>query len=435
VNVNARPGGALEPDPAEHALVEARIGQLLNVCPPKATTAQIFLGAQFDAGLSAIDFPIGAGGLGVSPRLQPLVTEALYEAGAPNAYFRNPIGVGHAAPTLVRHGTAEQLQRFLRPMFSSEEIWCQLFSEPGAGSDLAGLSTRAVRDGAEWVVNGQKCWTSLAHLGRWGLLLARTDPHVPKHQGLTYFIADMTAPGVEIRPLRQMTGDAEFNEVFLVDVHIPDEHRVGAVGDGWRVAITTLMNERIAMGGAIMPRGSGLIGEAVRVWQRCDSQSAPLRDRLAKAWIDAEVQRLTSVRAQQNRDRGIPGPEGSIGKLASTQTNMNIYDLILEMLGADGMLYGSYELEAPRQENMASDGKQLNTGGYFTDTYEKVISVGPGLEDSELLQGYLRSRANGIEAGSSEIMRNVLAERVLGLPGDIRVDREVPWNEVPRQGR
>ncbi len=179
-------------------------------------------------------------------------------------YGRNPIGYGMGAPTLVAHGSDAQRARYLRPLFTGEEIWCQLFSEPGAGSDVASLATTAVRDGDEWIVNGQKVWTTLAHLSRWGMLIARTDPDAPKHKGMTYFVIDMQAPGVEVRPLRQMTGEAEFNEVFMTDVRIPDAERLGDVGEGWRVSLTTLMNERVSIGGAIPPREGGMIRVALR---------------------------------------------------------------------------------------------------------------------------------------------------------------------------
>jgi alkylation response protein AidB-like acyl-CoA dehydrogenase len=185
-----------------------------------------------------------------------------------------------------------------------------MFSEPGAGSDVASLATTAVRDGEEWIVNGQKVWTTLAHLARWGMLIARTDPDAPKHKGLTYFVVDMHAPGVEVRPLRQMTGEAEFNEVFFSDVRIPDGERLSAPGDGWRVALTTLMNERVAIGGAIPPRGSGIIREAMKAWQQAEPHDPVQRDQLTRLWIDAEVLRLTNIRAAQLRSAGTPGPEG-----------------------------------------------------------------------------------------------------------------------------
>jgi alkylation response protein AidB-like acyl-CoA dehydrogenase len=211
------------------------VAEFLARHDPATTERTAFLRARFDAGLAWIEYPVGSGGLGAPAELQPLVDAAFAAAGAPdNAPLRNGIGLGMAAPTLLRHGTPEQRQRWLRPLWTGEEIWCQLFSEPGAGSDLAAVATRArrIEDGTGWIVDGQKVWTSLAHRARWGLLLARTDPDVPKHRGLTYFICDMAAPGVEVRPLRQITGEAEFNEVFLSGVRLPDALRLGGVGGG-----------------------------------------------------------------------------------------------------------------------------------------------------------------------------------------------------------
>src|ERR1700734_4553371 len=206
--------------------VDQLVDDLLADFPPKTTPAQKFLGEQFDRGLAWVHFPLGAGGLGLTPRDQQRAQSRLSAGGAPVAGVRNPIGYGMCAPTIATHGTPEQKERYLRPLFTNEEIWCQLFSEPGAGSDVAGLSTRAVQDGDEWTVNGQKVWTSGAHLAQRAILVARTDPAQPKHQGLTYFTVDMSDPGVDVRPLRQATGEAEFNEVFLTDVHIPDTDRL-----------------------------------------------------------------------------------------------------------------------------------------------------------------------------------------------------------------
>lgn len=235
-----------------------RVRALLASHDPAATDRLDFLRARFDAGLAWVHYPQGLGGLGAPRALQGVVDAELAAVAAPdNEPRRIGIGLGMAAPTVLRYGTEEQKARFLRPLWTGEEVWCQLFSEPGAGSDLAGLRTRAVRDGDGWIVTGQKVWTSNAHNARWAILIARTDPDVPKHQGITYFVCDMTAPGVEVRPLRQITGEAEFNEVFLTDVRIPDAHRLGEVGDGWRVAQTTLMNERVAIGGTPLPARAG----------------------------------------------------------------------------------------------------------------------------------------------------------------------------------
>ena len=259
-----------------------------------------------------------------------------------------------AAPTIVTHGTDEQRNRFLRPMYTGEEHWCQLFSEPGAGSDFAGLATRAVRDGDEWVVNGQKVWNTMAHLAEWGMLVTRTDPEVPKHRGLTYFLLDMRSPGVEVRPLRQITGEAEFNEVYLTDVRIPDANRVGDEGDGWRVSLTTLMNERTSIGaGTSGPprRGSGPIGEAVRQWEALPEyrRDPALRDRLMKLWVRAETLRLTNLRAGENRRAGNPGPEGSVAKLAMAELNKDVYELAVDLLGPAGMVDYDFTLPPPRR--------------------------------------------------------------------------------------
>jgi alkylation response protein AidB-like acyl-CoA dehydrogenase len=389
--------------PAE-AQVRTLVGKLLAENEPSRVDPVTFLGAQYDLGLAWVHFPEGSGGLGLSPGLQGMISSALREAGAPIDVRRNPIGLGMGAPTVVTHGSADQKQRYLRPLFTGEEIWCQMFSEPGAGSDVADLATRAERDGDEWVVNGQKVWTSYAHRARWGMLLARTDPDVPKHRGMSYFVVDMLAPGVDVRPLRQMTGDAEFNEVYFTNARVPDAERLGEVGAGWHVALTTLMNERVFIGGDVPPRGSGLIGEAVSIWKQRSDKNAVLRDELMKLWIRADVVRLTNERARQMRTVGAPGPEGSTGKLASAELNKDISDFAVTLMGAEGMLYRSYEMTRPEVDH---------------DNY------------SEMARMFLRMRANSIEGGTSEIMRNILGERVLGLPGDIRVDRVDPWSKLP----
>ena len=385
-------------------LVTKLCDELLAEFPPTSTPVATFLGAQFDRGLAWVQFGPGFGGLGMAPKLQSTIDGLMRSAGAPMSYYRNPIGHGMGAPTVYTWGSDDQKTRYLRPLFTGEEVWCQLFSEPGAGSDVAGLATRAVKDGEEWIVNGQKVWTTLAHLSRWGMLVARSDANAEKHKGLTYFVVDMHAPGVEVRPLRQMTGDAEFNEVYFTDTRIPDAERLGEVGDGWRVSITTLMNERVSIGGAIAPRGSGPISLAVKAFRDYGHTNASTRDELMKLWIRAEAARLTNIRAAGNRKVGTPGPEGSTGKLASAELNKDIYDFCMSLMGADAMLYGDYTMHRPE---MAMAG-------------------------STLQQQFLRSRANSIEGGTSEVMRNILGERVLGLPGDVRVDKGRSWLEVPR---
>ena len=385
--------------------VEALVDDLLEKFPPKSTDPVTFLGEQFDRGLAWVHFPEGLGGLGVNPKLQKNINERVFAAGGPNAGYRNPIGYGMCGPTVAVWGSDEQKQRYLRPLFTGEEIWCQLFSEPGSGSDFAGLSSRGVRDGDEWIVNGQKVWTTLAHLSRWGLLVVRTDPEAVKHAGLTAFVVDMQAPTVEVRPLRQITGEAEFNEVYFTDTRIPDSERLGAVGDGWRVSLTTLMNERVSIGGSIPQRGSGTIAPLVKAFKELppERREAEL-DEVMKLWIRAEVLRLTNIRANQNRKMGDPGPEGSIGKMASADLNKDVWAKVVNVMGAEGMLYGSYEMKRP--------------------------DVASGFETNQ--KAFLRSRANSIEGGTTEVMKNILGERVLGLPGDVRVDREVPWSQVPR---
>ncbi len=385
-------------------LVTKLCDELLAEFPPATTPAVTFLGAQFDKGLAWVQFAPGFGGLAMAPKLQSTVDGRMREAGAPVAYYRNPIGYGMGAPTVYTWGSEDQKKRYLRPLFTGEEVWCQLFSEPGAGSDVAGLASRAVKDGEEWIVNGQKVWTTLAHLARWGMLVARSDANAEKHKGLTYFVVDMHAPGVEVRPLRQMTGDAEFNEVYFTDARIPDAERLGEVGDGWRVSITTLMNERVSIGGGVAPRGSGPIGLAIKAYRDYGHTNASTRDELMKLWTRAEAARLTNVRAAGNRKAGTPGPEGSTGKLASAELNKDIYDFCMSLMGADAMLYGDYTMHRPET----------------------------AMAGSTMQQQFLRSRANSIEGGTSEVMRNILSERVLGLPGDVRVDKGKSWLEVPR---
>ena len=390
------------PEQQVHDLVST----LLQDFPPDSTRARDFLGAQFDAGLAWVHFPVGHGGLGLNAKVQKLVNERVLAAGAPHSGARNPIGYGMCGPTVAVWGSEAQKSRYLRPLFTGEEIWCQLFSEPGAGSDFAGLASRGVRDGDEWICNGQKVWTTLAHVARFGLLVVRTDTEAVKHAGLSALVVDMHDPTVEVRPLRQITGEAEFNEVYFTDTRIHNSEMLGGPGDGWRVSLTTLMNERVSIGGAIPAKGSGTIRDLVKTWQGlpADRRDAQSRDEVIKLWSRAEILRLTNIRANQNRKMGDPGPEGSIGKGASAELNKDIYNMAVNLMGADGMLYGSYEMVAP-DHAMSYDSLQ---------------------------KAFLRMRANSIEGGTTEVMKNILGERVLGLPGDVRVDRDRPWSEVPR---
>jgi alkylation response protein AidB-like acyl-CoA dehydrogenase len=389
--------------------IRGQVRDFLAGHDPVSMDRMDFLRARFDAGLAWVHYPAGLGGQGLPRALQPAVDAEFAAGGAPtNRPERNGIGLGMAAPTILAHGTDEQKARWLRPLWTGEDIWCQLFSEPGAGSDLAGLATRAVRDtsGEGWIVSGQKVWTSSAHLARRALLVARTDPDVPKHQGLTYFAIDMTAPGVEVRPLRQLTGEAEFNEVFLTEVPIPDSDRIGAVGEGWTVSTSTLMNERVAIGGAAVPREGGMIGSAVRTWrQRPELRTPGLHDRLLRLWADAEVARLAGVRLRQQLAAGRPGPEGSAAKLVFARLNQQISEFEIELTGPDGLRYEDWTMRRPSGANF-----------YGRD---------PGYR-------YLRSRGNSIEGGTSEVLRNIIAERVLGLPREDRPDTRVPWKDLPR---
>lgn len=389
------------------ASLRERTRRFLAEHDPDGMSRLEFLRARFDAGLAWVHFPPGLGGCDAPRALQPVVDAELVTAGAPdNEPHRIGIGLGMAAPTILAFGTPEQQQRFLRPLWTGEEVWCQLFSEPGAGSDLATVATRAVQDGDSWVVDGQKVWTSTAHTARWAILLTRTDPDVPKHRGMTYFILDMTDPGVEVRPLRQITGEAEFNEVFLTGARIPDSQRLGDVGAGWKVAQTTLMNERVAIGGNALPREGGMIGIAARAWRDNPELRRPeLHDRLLALWVAAEATRLAGARLRQQLAAGSPGPEGSAMKLAFAQLNQRISGFEVELRGEAGLRYDDWTMRRP-------------------ETVE-FLGRGTGYR-------YLRAKGNSIEGGTSEILRNIVAERVLGLPSEPRVDKDVAWKDLPK---
>ncbi len=395
----------------ESNAVNAAIDSLLSEHDPKALSTTEFRGHQFDAGLAWVHFDRLSGGLGLRPELQRVISARLHDAGA-KAPTSSTFFMYLAAPTIATHGSDEQKQRLMRPMFTGEEIWCQLFSEPGAGSDFAGLAAKAELDGEEWTVNGQKVWNTLAHMADWGMLVTRSDPTTPKHKGMTYFAMDMKTDGVEVRPLRQITGEAEFNEVYMTDVRIPAADRIGDVGDGWRVSLTTLMNERNAIGagsGSTPRRGSGTIAAAVNIWNELPDhgKTAAHKDQLMSLWIRSEVLRLTNVRAGNNRRAGNPGPEMSVSKLAMASLNQEITDLCVTLQGPAGLI--DFDFTFRRPEDLSVSGLDTSVGHAF-----------------------LRVRANSIEGGTSEIMRNIIGEQVLGLPGEPRVDKKIPWSDVPR---
>ncbi len=367
-----------------------------------------------EAGLATPTWPAEYGaGLSLAPGEAKHVNDVLGHYRVARPY--NIIGIGMGGPTILAWGTEEMKHRLLRPLACNQEIWCQLFSEPGAGSDVAGLATRAVRDGDEWVVNGQKVWTTLAHVARWGMLLCRTDPDVPKHGGLSYFVVDMHQPGVDVRPLVQITGDAEFNEVFFDDARVRHDWMLGREGDGWKVAITTLMNERVSLSGAGSIGGEAVGGSPVeQLIARARGTKDPIvRQQLAQAYIESRLIRLNNERAAAKRKSGgEAGPEGSITKLMQAEFNQRLQNLVA---GCDGPSAIAWEGTSLSKSQRVGRGPQLDEGA--------VTAF-----------GFLRAQANTIEGGTSDVMRNILGERVLGLPKEPDTSRELPWSDVPRSG-
>jgi alkylation response protein AidB-like acyl-CoA dehydrogenase len=346
----------------------------------------------YEAGLVGLAWPKQYGGHEAPLTHQAIVLEELSRSEAPDHI--GLIGIGMAGPTILAHGTEEQKDRFLKNILTGEEVWCQGFSEPNAGSDLASLQTKAVPDGDAFVVSGQKVWSSFAHIADWCILVARTDGSGRKHEGITYFLMDMHAPGVEVRPLRQITGESEFNEIFMDGVRIPADRVVGQVGQGWQVAITTLMNERANVGFALLARTEVNFRRLVSLAKntaRNGSRAAddPLvRDRIADLWADVQAFRFTVYRAfSAFLKTGVPGPEGSVAKLFWSEMAQRLTKTALEIEGAFAML-------GPGSDRAVEDGR-----------WQKL---------------QLRSRGNTIEAGTSEILRNIIAERVLGLPKSAR---------------
>ena len=359
------------------------------------------------SGLVVPTWPVAYGGLDVSPAVARAIEAELrpYNLGR-----LNPLGLNLAAPALFAHGTEEQRLRFLPPIVRNEEVWCQLFSEPGAGSDLASLATRAERDGDDWVLTGQKVWTTWAHLADFGVCLARTDPDVPKRRGITYFLVDLHAPGVEVRPLRHIGGEVDFNEVFLEGVRVPDADRVGAVGDGWRVANATLSGERQMVagsgsGGVDRIGGSGtrrLVETAAKRRADGDPVDPAMRQRIVAAYGEEQIRAWTNQRVRAGLKAGRPpGPESSVGKVHQGELNQRIQEIAVDLLGAGATAWMS---------PATAYGESL--------PYE--------------VAGMLRSRANTIEGGTTEVNKNIVGERVLGLPREPDPWRDAAWREVPR---
>jgi alkylation response protein AidB-like acyl-CoA dehydrogenase len=351
-----------------------------------------------DAGYVTPMWPKEYGGLGATPRVAGAIARTLVRYKVPR--FSNPVGVDLAGPAILNWGTEEQKQRFLRPIARHQEIWCQLFSEPGAGSDLASLGARAVRDGDAWVVRGQKVWTSLGDVASYGLLLARTDPDAPKHKGITVFLMPMKQAGVTVRPLRQLTGDAEFCEVFFDDAPVDDSMRLGPVNDGWRVTVSILMNERQSVSGSGASLPGTVTGRSVTSLIRRYAPVADhaLRERLVQAYIEDRLISMTNQRVAARRRAGQQtGPEASVSKLFFSEHTQRLHDLALDLEGLGSVAW--------------PDGVRWRQNTAWA---------------------FLRVRSKTIAGGTSEVQRNILGERVLGLPKEPEVDRSLPWSEVRR---
>ncbi|MDB5484573.1 MAG: Acyl-CoA dehydrogenase-like [Tardiphaga sp.] len=355
-----------------------------------------------DAGWAVPHWPKDYGGRGATPIERVIWQQEEGVFGKLGALFI--IGQGMCGPTMMAFASEDQKRHFLPPLASGENVWCQLFSEPAGGSDVAGLRTRAEKDGDDWIINGQKIWTSGAHYSDYGILITRTDPTVPKHKGLTMFFLDMKSPGVEIKPIKQANGQSEFNEVYFTDVRIPDAQRLGAVGDGWNVSLTTLMNERMSIG-ANVATGFPELFEFANTLILDDGpaiDNAAVRSKLANWAVRASGLKYTSFRAISALSKGErPGPENSIGKLVAGSMIQDVATYAIDLQGAAGVMSGADDADA---------------GGKF----QAML---------------LRSPATRVEGGTDEILRNIIAERVLGLPGDIRVDKDVPFNKIPTKGR
>ncbi len=343
-----------------------------------------------EAGWAGIAWPQEYGGRGATLIEQAIFNEETVRARTPQ--LANVLGLAMGGPTVIAHGTEEQRRRYLPPILSADEIWCQGFSEPESGSDLASLKTRAIRDGGDWVITGQKVWTTFAQHAKWCMLLARSDADAPRHRGLTYFLMDMEQPGVQVRPLRQITGESEFNELFIEEARVPHDNILGGEGNGWAVAITTLMHERATLAFGLQVSVQIAIAELSEHARKTPgpggrpaSEDPIVRQRLAQLMIEAEVLRLNAYRSLSAiMQGGVPGPEGSLGKWHWSEVNQSLTELAMDISGAHAMVH---------------HGGREDGGGESDWTYR-----------------FLRARANSIEGGTTEILKNIVAERVLGLP-------------------
>jgi len=368
--------------------------------PEQIQAAKDWQRTLYEGGWVGITWPKEYGGQGGSQMQQVIFNQELARIGAPGPF--NTIALGMAGGTIMTHGTEEQKKRYLKPMLTADEIWCQLFSEPAAGSDLASLETKAVRDGDDYIINGQKVWTSGAHYSDWGILVARTDPNVPKHNGLSYFIMDMHSPGVTVRPLRQMSGGASFNEVFMDNVRIPATNMLGREGQGWIVAMTTLMFERSGIGGGGGDSAENLLKllRSVRVRGKPAIEDSAIRQQFARVITEGMALRYSGYRRLTSLSRGsVPGPEGSSGKYMSTDTRRHMMELALMVQGIAGAV--------------AEGSPYAIAHGRWQDVYLEL----PG---------------STLAGGSDEIMKNIVGERVLGLPGEPRIDKGIAFKDLPR---
>ena len=361
--------------------------------------AKVWQKRKYDAGWACMGWAPEFGGRGASAIEEVIWRQEESQYDLPANFFL--IGQGMIGPTLMAWASDEDKARFLPPLASGEEVWCQLFSEPAGGSDLAALRTRAERDGDDWIINGQKIWTSGAHYSDYGVIVVRTDPTVPKHKGLSYFYVDMKAPGVEIKPIKQLTGDSDFNEVYFTDVRVSDSQRLGEVGQGWQVSLTTLMNERAAIGGSFGQMDVSLamsVAEEVEIDGRPALEDAAVRARIANWYVQEAGLKYTGYRSLTALSRGaLPGPENSIGKLVGAPKMQAMSSYLMDLLGASGVI---------ADESLAAKAGII----------QRAYMGAPGLR---------------IAGGTDEIMANIIAERVLGLPQEPRLDKGIPFNEVP----